>query len=79
MPQIRCRGSAGGPATLKSGLVGVDGTPTGRDAVALAETLLDAARHLTLARVVLVRLLLGSTFHLHRPGCPMSRTDGPAQ
>ena len=42
------------PATFKSVLVGVDGTSTGRDAIALAEKLCDADGRLTLAHVVLV-------------------------
>ena len=41
-------------ATFKSVLVGVDGTSTGRDAIALAEKLCDADGRLTLAHVVLV-------------------------
>ena len=43
------------PATFKSVLVGVDGTSTGRDAIALAEKLCDADGRLTLAHVVLVQ------------------------
>ncbi|HET6869992.1 MAG TPA: universal stress protein [Solirubrobacteraceae bacterium] len=42
------------PATFKSVLVGVDGTSTGRDAIALAAKLCDADGRLTLAHVVLV-------------------------
>ena len=44
-------------------LVGVDGTSTGRDAIALGETLCDGDGRLTLAHVVLVQQPIYGNFH----------------
>lgn len=44
------------PTTFKNVLVGVDGTSTGRDAIALAETLRHPAGRITLAHVVPVEV-----------------------
>lgn len=51
------------PATFKNVLVGVDGTSTGRDAIALAQKLCDVDGRLTLAHIVLVQQPGYENFH----------------
>jgi nucleotide-binding universal stress UspA family protein len=51
------------PATFKNVLVGVDGSSSGRDAIALAEQLRDPDGRLTLAHVVLTEGSTYSNFH----------------
>jgi nucleotide-binding universal stress UspA family protein len=46
-------GGAIGPSRFRGVLVGVDGSPTGRDAIALGDVLLEPGGELTLAHVVL--------------------------
>ncbi|MGH2881657.1 MAG: universal stress protein, partial [Solirubrobacteraceae bacterium] len=58
-----CDVRAAAPATFKSVLVGVDGTSTGRDAIALGEKLCDADGRLTLAHVVLAQRPAYGNFH----------------
>jgi nucleotide-binding universal stress UspA family protein len=61
--QFHSAASARRPGTFKNVLVGVDGTSTGRDAIALAETLRDPDGRLILAHVVLTQGLTYSDFH----------------
>ena len=56
------------PVAFKNVLVGVDGMPTGRDAIALAETLRHRDGRLTLAHIVLAQSPADADFHSTEAG-----------
>jgi hypothetical protein len=68
------------PTTFKHVLVGVDDTSTGRDAIALAETLRHPDGRITLAHVVPVEVARYRNFHSTPAGKNVrasSRASGP--